>query len=163
MGYMGFGMQRWIYKRHLRKPFSKRESIPTFSPLSNYSREFKLQPSVEENEKLNGFLTLAIIFVFIIFLFFLSSKFVSYTNNQSISISLMNESKDNEAFEFLLKSGKNRLLSNNILGAYSEFNLAHNIRPNDKELNQLMIETLGILCVNEEKYCDKLDVILNID
>ena len=74
----------------------------------------------------------------------------------------MNESKDNEAFEFLLRSGKNRLLSNNILGAYSEFNLAYNIKPKDKELNQLMIETLGILCVNEEKYCSELDDLMKI-
>jgi len=62
---------------------------------------------------------------------------------------------------FLLNSGKKRLVSNNILGAYSEFNLAYKIKPNNKELNQLMIETLSTLCISEEKYCDRLDVFLN--
>lgn len=162
-GYMGFGMQSWIYKKSPRKPFSKRESLPSFSPLPNYSRKFKLKPSVNENKDLNNFLTLVIILVFAIFLFFLVNRFVAYSNNQAISITAINESKDNEAFDFLMKSGKSRLLSNNIFGAYSEFNLAYNIKPKDKELNELMIETLGILCVSEEKYCDRLDVILNTD
>ena len=77
------------------------------------------------------------------------------------SIISINESKDKEAFDFLIKSGKKRLLSNNILGAYSEFNLAYNIKPKDKELNELLIETLSILCDKKESHCEELDILLN--
>ena len=63
-----------------------------------------------------------------------------------------------DAFKFLIKSGKNRLIAGNIVGAYSEFSLAHNIKPNDVELNQLLTETLSILCYNDTNYCLKLDV-----
>ena len=75
-------------------------------------------------------------------------------------MSLYNKNKNKEAFDFLLKSGKKRLKNNEITGAYSEFNLAHNIYPNNKELNQLLIETLSILCENDSKYNMKLDFFL---
>lgn len=50
MGYMGFGMQSSVYKRHPRKPFSKRGKVPSFSPLLNYTRTFSLKPHIKENK-----------------------------------------------------------------------------------------------------------------
>ena len=71
--------------------------------------------------------------------------------------------QDEKAFNFLIKSGKKRLVSNNIVGAYSEFNLAYQIKPNSEELNQLLIETLSILCTKNTDYCDRLNSHLEIN
>ena len=60
-----------------------------------------------------------------------------------------------------MDSGKYLLESNKMLEAYSEFKLAYNIRPNDKELNQLMIETLIALCDEKLRYCDELDSMIS--
>jgi len=67
---------------------------------------------------------------------------------------------DKEAFVFLMNSGKQRLKSNNISGAYSEFKLAQNIRPEDQELSDLMLQTLSMLCEQKNKYCTELDVMM---
>ncbi|WP_341217178.1 hypothetical protein, partial [uncultured Wocania sp.] len=123
----------------------------------------KIKPHIKESKFKYAFLGI-IIFISLVFLIKIcTKKFVLYSNNYTY---IKNERLiflDNDAFHFLLRSGKNRLLSNKILEAYYEFNLAYSIRPNDKELNRLMIETLSILCVREDKYCDKLDVFLNVD
>lgn len=52
-----------------------------------------------------------------------------------------------------MKSGKLRLKSGRISGAYSEFKLAHAIQPNNIEVNKLLFETLEILCLD---YCKDL-------
>ena len=70
--------------------------------------------------------------------------------------------QDKQAFNFLLNSGKTHLKRNNVVGAYSEFILAYRVNPNNKELNQLLIETLSILCVNDENYCGELDDLMNL-
>ncbi|EPR70765.1 hypothetical protein ADIWIN_3412 [Winogradskyella psychrotolerans RS-3] len=64
--------------------------------------------------------------------------------------------KDRDAFNFLIKSGKQRLNKGRISGAYSEFKLAYAIKPKDKELNQLLLDTLGILCLDYDRHCDDL-------
>lgn len=162
MGYMGFGMQSCVYNRRPRKVFSKRGRIPSFSTLPKYSRAYKIKPHVKENKYKYVFLGL-IVFISLVFLIkTFTTKFIIYTNNQSRVLLENSKQKDIEAFSFLLKSGKRRLLSNNIVGAYSEFNLAYNIRPESEELNQLLIETLSILCSEREKYCDKLDFHLQV-
>ena len=61
--------------------------------------------------------------------------------------------QDNRAFDFLMTSGKRRLNSGKISGVYSEFKLAYAIYPNDKELNQSLIETLEILCLDYNRHC----------
>ncbi len=60
MGYMGFGMNSYAYKRKPRKPFSK-SKISSFIGLQHYSRSFKLQLSKNENKKLTGLKTILIV------------------------------------------------------------------------------------------------------
>ncbi|GAA4969873.1 hypothetical protein [Algibacter aquimarinus] len=157
MGYMGFGMQSWVYKKRPRKPFSKRGRIPSFSPFQEYSRTFKIKSHTKES-KYKYTLWGIIFFISLIFLVTnYTKKFTLYTNEKSIVRIKAAEKIDNRAFVFLIKSGKKRLISNNIIGAYSEFNLAYQIKPNNEELNQLLIETLSILCDKNTDYCDDLN------
>jgi hypothetical protein len=44
-----------------------------------------------------------------------------------------------------------------VIGAYSEFCLAQKIKPNNKQLNQLLVETLSMLCEENKGYCDELN------
>ena len=46
MGYMGLGLQKWIYTMRPRKPFSMQRK-GSFTAVPTYSREFKLQYSSE--------------------------------------------------------------------------------------------------------------------
>lgn len=160
-GYMGFGMQSWLYKKRPRKPFTKRGQVPSFTPLHSYTRTFSIKPHVKKNNVYAGLITLVAISISILLVVNYSQKFVSYSQERLELIEYNTSTQESYAFSYLLNSGKQRLLSNNILGAYSEFNLAYNIRPDSKELNQLLVETLSILCSDDIKYCDVLDNFLD--
>ncbi len=160
-GYMGFGMQSWLYKRRPRKPFTKRGQVPSFTPLYSYTRTFSLKPHIKKNNIYLGLLTLLLIGLSVLFVINYTQKFISYSKERSELIESNTLKQDNDAFNFLLNSGKKRLLSNNVLGAYSEFNLAYNIKSDNKELNQLLIETLSILCSQDIEYCDDLDGVMD--
>ncbi|MDO5980398.1 hypothetical protein [Flavivirga spongiicola] len=162
-GYMGFGLQKWIYSRNPRKKLYVKERISSFTALPKYSRTFTIKPSIKENKILVGFLTITTVIGFAIILNSCYKHFVVYSNERSKQIAIYKTDKDNMAFNFLLNSGKNRLKQHRIVAAYSELNLAYAIRPNDKELNQLLIETLSILCSKDIAYCDALDKHLQND
>lgn len=67
-----------------------------------------------------------------------------------------------EAFLFLIQSGKSRLQNNNnnIIGTYSEFKLAHNLSPENKEAMNLLFNTTYILCENNNGFCQELDLLV---
>jgi len=158
-GYMGFGMASWIYKQRPRKPFSMRRSKPTCNTLETYNREFKLQPS-KKASKLYIYFVLIVIILASVGCYYKMPEFIAYSDN----IYLQKQEKEirlnNEAFNFLINSGVSRLRQDNLIGAYSEFKLAYNIYPKNEKLNQLLIETLSILCENNNSYCSDLDDIL---
>jgi hypothetical protein len=161
MGYSGLGMQSWIYKMRPRKPFSM-ERKPSFSALPNHKRTFALTLKTNENRFETGLVTIfvALLLVFIISIFSIESY--EHFKIQTALVNKQEKKFNNEAFTFFMNSGKGRLKHNNIIGAYSEFNLAFNIYPQDEELNKILIETLSILCENDNKYCTKLNTHLGI-
>ena len=160
-GYMGLGLQQWIYSREPQKKMFKKIGLKSFTALPKYSRTFALQPGREENKKLNGFLTVGFVFSFLILSYFSYHHFVNYSNNLTKELIGIRELKKVEAFNFLVNSGENRLKKHEILGAYSEFKLAHNINSQNNELNHTMIETLSILCVENNNFCSELDTMLS--
>lgn len=88
-------------------------------------------------------------------------NFTGYSNNHNKLI-FQNEIIENrKAFNFLINSGKKRLQNNNTSGAYSEFRLAKAIYPKNDEVNQLLIETLSILCNTSDDHCQELDELLS--
>ncbi|WP_282135901.1 hypothetical protein [Seonamhaeicola maritimus] len=88
------------------------------------------------------------------------SNFREYSNRQTEATNAAYENKNKVAFNFLINSGKNRLLEGRISSAYKEFKLAHAIYPENEALNNLLIETLEILCEEDNFYCDELDEFL---
>ena len=160
-GYMGFGLQKWIYSRNPRKKMFEKERIPSFTSLPKYSRTFKLQASIVENKKLMGFLTVLITIGFIVVINLTYQQFNNYSIEYNKKMTAYHNYKNEKAFNFLMDSGKYRLENNKILEAYSEFKLAYNIRPKDEELNQLMIESLIALCDKKSSYCLELDRMLS--
>ena len=156
MGYMGFGMQSIVNKQKPRKPY-KFSRKPSFGPLQNYSRTFKLQPSVKENKRRAGLLSLLILSMLLGFVLLYGVKFTNYSNENNLLLSRRNKENNNMVFQLLMTSGKNRLANNNILGAYSEFKMAYKIYPSNEQLQQLIIETSSVLCVSNPVYCDDLE------
>ncbi len=45
------------------------------------------------------------------------------------------------------------LRKSNFEGAFAEFKLAKAIKPNNREVNQLLLKAFSILCFEEHKYC----------
>ncbi|WP_179007911.1 hypothetical protein [Winogradskyella forsetii] len=155
MGFMGFGMHKWIYTMRPRKPFSMQRK-GSFTVVPTYSREFKLQPSKNRGG-----------YNFGIILFFFIALAVSLTIPRWMEASRLRHQqelawsikKDKYAFDFLLKSGKWRLKKGRISGAYSEFKLAYAIQPENEELNELLLETLEILCYDRGTDCEDFELL----
>ncbi len=160
-GYMGFGMQTWVFKRRPRKPFTKGGRISSFYPLHQNLRTFKPKPKVKENSKgIELILALAVI-ILSLSIFMWINDFVEYSEQHRISVEKSMLRMEDKAFTFLMASGKQELMSNDIAAAYSEFILAYKIRPEDEEVNQLLIETLSMLCAENIKHCIELEEFLN--
>jgi len=157
MGDMGSGLQSWIYRMQPRKPFSMKRK-GSFTEIPSYQREFKIQASKERFKTdviLSGLLIFFSVGIFALY----APKFNKHSEKVHQEVMQMQKEGNGAALKFLLSSGKERLLNNNIIGAYSEFKLAYNIEPNNEDLKALLIETLSILCVENNSYCDKLDKI----
>lgn len=155
-GHMGFGMASWTCKKRPRKPFSKRRRQTSCNTLPTYNRTFKLQPSKGGNA-LATFITLFLLGLFLVSFRFMPLVLQDHSNRMEI----LKQESNTRAFQFLMKSGVNRLKGQNLVGAYSEFKLAYNINPNHQELNELMLQTLHSLCEDENTYCRDLDVLLS--
>lgn len=159
-GYMGFGMQSWIYQKSPRKPFAERERIPSFSSLPKYNDGFVLKHHGVDQKRYYGLLIILIVLIAVVLSAFYYSKFDTYSSKQTKMVNERMAIDNREAFDYLFNSGCVRLRSNNISGAYSEFILAYKIDGNNETLNQLIIETLWNLCDKDDRYCIKLDTFL---
>ncbi len=145
MGYMGLGMQKWIYGMRARAPFSIQRK-KSFTALPTYSRKFKIQPS-----KPRPTYDFGIIFGFVlgfVMLLCIPNLEQSFKQHQN-KVQLLSLQEDDKAFNFLMKSGENRLAKGKISAAYSEFQLAYAIRPQDKKLQELMHVTSEQLCLED--------------
>lgn len=153
MGFMGFGMQKWVYTMRPRKPFSM-ERKKSFTSIPSDYRKFKLQHS---NNKGRFNIPVLLIIIFTVLVGLMIPKWSAYERERINNNIAMKVERDNSAFQFLLKSGKNRLCAGNIYGAYSEFCLALKLKPKNTELKNLLSETLEILCFEHNDYCQELD------
>lgn len=156
-GYMGFGMQNWLYKTKSRKPFEKRKSIPSFSALPKYQRNFQLKKNKKHSNKLAAFLTIAIICCFLLVGFYMSNQFVSYSEKHRSELRKTNIKLDQDAFNFLMESGILELKNQRPEIAYTKFKLALLVFPENKRANQLYLETLSVLCSEDIIYCELLN------
>ncbi|WP_229720498.1 hypothetical protein [Winogradskyella helgolandensis] len=152
MGYMGLGLQKWIYGMRPRQPFSMQRK-GSFTAVPTYHRKFKLQYS---NNKGSYNFGIILFFVMVLITALSIPRWIEDSRLRHKEELAWVIKKDNMAFNFLLKSGKQRLNKGRISGAYSEFKLAHAIKSDNKELNALLLETLEILCLDCNRHCDDL-------
>ena len=95
-----------------------RERLPSFTPLPKYSRTFQLKPSVKENKVVSGLIAISLALFLIISFSIFIQEFVDYSKAHNTQVSIYNKNKNETAFNFLIKSGSNRLKRNDIVGAY---------------------------------------------
>ena len=155
MGYMGLGMQKWIYTMKPRRPYSM-ERKGSFTSVPLHKSEFKLQPSKDKGNSLY-FLYFVIIIALCLFVILSKDKWLEHS--EFVYKEKLEIVKEQEAiaFDFLFDSGISRFHARNYEGAYSEFKLAYNINPNNAELNDFLEETLFLLCFDQNKHCEDLD------
>lgn len=147
MGYMGLGMQSWIYKQKPRKPFQLRRR-PTFDALPSYDRTFKIQPTKQASKKRKALQSLSILVFCVCLLVFFASKFKNY-ERQRVQLNEERESRiAAEAYLFLQHSGMQRYYNNDIKGAYSEFKLAYKLNPKNLDLKQRIVDLGNELAAN---------------
>lgn len=156
MGFMGFGMQKWIYTMRPRKPFSMQRK-GSFTSIPTYSRKFKLQYYKNEGSYNFG---IVLFLVIIMVASFTISNWKIYVQLHHKDVMELREAKEIQAFRFLMSSGKRRLNNGKISGAYSEFKLAYAIKPNNNEVNQFLTETLEILCLDYKRHCDDYNTLI---
>ncbi|MFL1012701.1 hypothetical protein [Flavisericum labens] len=153
-------MQKWIYSRSPKKRLFEKRRLPSFNEIPKYSRTFSLKPNKKENKELNGVLIVLIVVGLLFVVFSSLTSFKHYSNHHTKQVAQYKNYRNTKAFEFLMDSGKSRLHQGRILDAYSEFKLAHKIHPKDKELNEILTETLSILCDRNSQFCKELDDLL---
>lgn len=159
-GYMGFGMANWIYTQRPKKAFSKGRSKPSCNTLDTYSRQFKIQPSKKSS---NLYIVMSLVLIGLVYLtvFYKIPDFMAYSKQLEVQKQERIVNFNNNAFQFLMSSGLTRLRNHNLEGAYSEFELAYAIYPENEQLNQLILETLSVLCEDGNRYCSDLELHLN--
>lgn len=155
MGYMGFGLQKWIYTMRPRKPYSIQRK-GSFTEIPSYKIKFKLQPSKDIRPYNFGIL---LVLLLVLVVGFSVPKWLSQAKAHQKKVTALKTYKANKAFDFLMTSGKRRLKVGNLSGAFSEFKLAKAIQPNHPELKQLYFETLRKLCIQNEVNCTPFDSI----
>ena len=140
MGYMGFGLQNWIYRQRPRKPFSKK-TRPSFYALPNHNREFKIQPSKDDNMSIPKLVPILLIVFLVFFLTKGIKDFMDYSKDLNSFATQRNAEKSSKAFKYLVDAGEWRLLHHHYEEALRKFEFAKEIYPDHKELNQLIILT----------------------
>lgn len=156
MRYIWVYIEYHLHKIGLKKLYVKRGSIPYSTAFKGISKHFGFNKDIDSEVYINTVIKILMLLfcVFLCFHLILKIKHHNkyhYHNIQDTSIA------DLKAFSFLIDSGKERLAQGNIQGAYSEFILASNIQSNHQELQQLIIETLSILCTTNLEFCEALD------
>lgn len=166
MGYMGFGMQKWIYNQRPRRPFSK-DRKPSGDTIPQNEREFVIRKhKTESSHKLNvAFAILLIVIVSILIAYGLNQT-TDYTNEINVKIENTQKQKDEEIFAFLFNSAKQYSINGHWEKAKTDFELALKQKPQDLNANKYYIETLLVLCEKENRNCSLCrerinDMILN--
>ncbi|MGE0079466.1 MAG: tetratricopeptide repeat protein [Bacteroidales bacterium] len=173
MGYMGFGLQKWIYSQRPRKPFKKRESPlgheyiyieqgRTFPAEGSFApNPIGVEERIEESKKryrINSRLEKFKYFIF--FIMFLTSIIAIIVNKNRPKIEhevITNINKENNrnALKLFIETGKYNLEWNNLNSAIEEFERALYLEPNNIEALNYYILALTIDCEQNNRSCDR--------
>jgi len=153
MGYMGFGMQKWIYTMRPRRPYSMQRK----GSFTKVQHCYKTTKGAKQSDTVDVLILIAIVLIMIVSILVIHPRWMAYENNLDAYKNEVAISNNQFAFKFLMNSGRHRFLHQNYEGAYAEFKLAKAIYPNNPEVNNLLRKTLIKLCIQEKVYCSDLD------
>lgn len=150
--------------RSSKSTFRKRRKIASLSAFSNNLKAYISNFESNIIRMALGISALAlVILTALVLLNPIVAKFEAYSKSHNEETKTLRQRSNQMAFEFLIDSGKDKLLDGRIEGAYKEFKLAHDIYPKNKQLEALLVETLSILCDREPSYCKELEAKMTTD
>lgn len=169
MDYMGFGMQKWIYSRKSRKPFTK-ESTPGYDTLPGHaSKEFSGFGAPSQNMEsideriLSGKRSIlrrwirkrtGDIFIVIIMLAVFVGIAIRFAGQAGIwpdknkSLKQREETESREAYVLSMEYGIRHFEKAEYDEAIREFKNAERLYPENKEALEALAGTYYILCVD---------------
>jgi hypothetical protein len=182
MGYMGFGMQKWIYTQRPRKPFSKRRRV-TGDTIEKYTaNELKIagrthKSSTEKNRKIvlerigrrsfnnkvvNICIAACIILLTILVLVELKPWAPTVNNEQyHIEQQKILDGEKKKSFNLSMAYGKNYLNKGDLVLAKQEFYNALEIFPDNTEALEYLIKSYVKDCIQNEVDCEKARLVLD--
>lgn len=182
MGYMGFGMQRWLYNRRPRRPFSK-DRIPLGDTIPQYThREIKLAHTASRQKPTSGkaqsrakvkILTrdyledktvdifLALVMMAILILLGVSLYHsVIFSMDEQENRKPLSDQVENREFRMAIQYGRHYLKKGDYEMAANEFSTANRVKPDNLEALTGLSRAYFGLCLNESVHCT--DAILSI-
>jgi hypothetical protein len=175
MGYMGFGLQKWIYNMKPRKPFKKSNKNSGFENYDQSNREFKLKESYSSNpeilderineakrrikfnirlDNIHSSIYIISLLALAIFAFFGINNYGERNQETQTIMSSRKLQEEKNALTVVMKSGINYLNNNEIENAIKEFELAITIEPKSEEALYYYVLSLSIDCENNNRNCE---------
>ena len=168
MGYIGFGLQKWIYKQKARKPFTNsRKGISEDSSFSNnfnvpvglYNKQQAVK-NIEKRKKIDFLIVCIIIFVIVGGGYFFISTFSIY-ENENLQNKLDKELGFKlESYTILLDSGDKYFKNGDYLIASTEYELGYKVKPSI-ELKKKLLSCYFELCKDNSDFCLKYNNLKN--
>lgn len=183
MGYMGFGMQKWIYSRRARKPFTRR-SLETGDTVEKYTvgdlnikgRTHRTHLSPEErketlrrisrrslnNKILNIIISVSLITITVVVLVNIKPwKANGFSEQYILDENRKELVEKSEVFELSMEYGKSYLKRNAYESAIKEFRHALKVFPEDKEALDYLVKAYVKDCISNDNNCDTAKKILS--
>ena len=178
MGYMGFGLQRWIYRQRPRRFLSKEQKpihseiemimIKPFQPIvllnitNNESRLSSFKKIQNRRQKLRIYSLLGLAFFSLLMIFLFTNFSITdktYSNHNDIRNSI-NREKSN-AYRVLTISGRLASERGKYQFAYDEFKRADKLYPK-AVYHKVYIGNMYLkLCKEQKIYCDETKWYIN--
>lgn len=168
MGYIGFGLQKWIYKQKARRPFSNsRNGISedsSFSknfnvPVGAYNKEQAIE-NIDKRKKRDFFIVGSLIVIIVGVGFIFSNSFSIY-ENKNLQNKLDKELVFKlESYTILIDSGDKYFENDDYLIASAEYELAYKVKPS-AELKKKLLLCYFELCKDNSDFCLKYNNLKN--
>lgn len=183
MGYMGFGMQNWIFRQRPRRAFSK-DRKPIADTVSRLAtKEFsipgrtqKSHEQINQNKKyyldriqkrsiknrIVSFIILAIIFISILVLYKYQPWKRFEVSKEDVLIAQQEaQTQKKTVFDMALSYGNRKLIDGEIESAIKEFKHALKIFPSNPEARLGLAKSYLLDCKTNQNNCDKAKLILD--
>jgi tetratricopeptide (TPR) repeat protein len=175
MGYMGFGMQKWIYSRKPRKPFSK-ERTPGYDSLPGHANdEFsgcgvpsQNMESIDERismgkrrilrkwirNRLGDLLLAAIILAIVVWIVIRLSSQIGIWSSDHQSAMQKEAAEVRQSYALSMEYGITHFEKGEYEEAIREFKNAVRLNPKDTRALEALAGVYNTLCLNENRYCN---------